>query len=110
MQAEQDLAKNGTANSSPAALSVTSLIKEAGQQQQPAAAIAGAASGDAELANKVNHKSTMITNDGGAGQSKQFLADDYMAKILGGRDSADRSGRLKVQGGQSVRQVLSNKV
>jgi hypothetical protein len=45
--------------------------------------------------------------------NKQFIADDYMARVLGGgRDdkAAAIGGHQRVLGGRAVRQVLSNNV
>ena len=80
-----------TASSSPANISVTSLIKQA--ENSTAAVVANGHSGG--------------PSGTGTGPSKQFLADDYMAKVLGGR-AAEKGPR--VLGGRAVRQVLSNKV
>ena len=101
LQAEMELSKNGTANSSPATISVTSLIKEA---ERPAVSAAA----ESELAgHRLNHSGTSAN---GHLASKQFLTDEYMAKILGDRTAADSGGRVRAQGGRAVRQVLSNNV
>jgi hypothetical protein len=107
LEAELELSKNGTANSSPATISVTSLIKEAERSTAAAAIDAD----NIEPAAKIGSVPTNGYLNGEGGLSdKQFLRDEYMAKVLGGRAAMDSGGRLKAHGGRAVRQVLSNNV
>ncbi len=101
----------GKSAASPATISVTSLIKEAESAGTMAAAAANhvpAAAGRLPTAAANGH-----LNSGGGVPNKQFIADDYMARVLGGgRDdkAAANGGRQRVLGGRAVRQVLSNNV
>jgi hypothetical protein len=108
-KAEMELGKSAAA--SPATISVTSLIKEA----ESAGIMATAAANHVPAAaGRLPTAANGHLNSGGGGvPNKQFIADDYMARVLGGgRDDkvAANGGRQRVLGGRAVRQVLSNNV
>ncbi len=100
-----------SAASSPATISVTSLIKEAESAGNMAAA---AASHVPTAAGSLPPAANGHLNGGGV-PNKQFIADDYMARVLGGGGRDDKAAanggrQQRVLGGRAVRQVLSNNV
>ncbi len=99
----------GKSAASPATISVTSLIKEAESAGTMAAA---AASHVPAAAGRLPPAANGYLSGGGV-PNKQFIADDYMARVLGGGredKAAANGGRQRVLGGRAVRQVLSNNV
>ncbi len=107
----------GKSAASPATISVTSLIKEAESAGTMAAAAASHVPRAAShLPTAAGRLSTAAANghlSGGGVPNKQFIADDYMARVLGGGredKAAANGGRQRVLGGRAVRQVLSNNV
>ncbi len=106
-KAEMELGKSAA---SPATISVTSLIKEAESAGTMAAA---AANHVPAAAGRLPTAANGHLNSGGGVPNKQFIADDYMARVLGGGRNdkvAANDGRQRVLGGRAVRQVLSNNV
>jgi hypothetical protein len=107
LQAEMELGKS--AASSPATISVTSLIKEAESAGTMAAAAAShVPTAAGRLTPAANGHLNGVPN-------KQFIADDYMARVLGGGGRDDKAAanggrQQRVLGGRAVRQVLSNNV